>query len=318
MTSSSASVQSSSSSSSTNLSSQSSSPLIQIDWTANGHHETFLLLNALTSDERIRYALFPGPHTRTRSVKTDWNWKLAIVMFKGHETYAQVFKPAIRKAELRGFWSDLVKGRLDEMVEIALKHYFSLGPEGKTLWAENQLVPGSPLHSKWLVIKQTTPWYFEVNELIGDRPDLKPYVINSRTPLDLDCLRTSKRSDSTSNCKRKRVVEPESEERDFSSDGEEEFFFILATILAKKAQRDMEIMKIKSKAERERERLRAEYRRKRARTHRDDEREREYEAKLENLWNEHEGEMEELQREHKVHMQMILESMRPGGSSFLA
>ncbi|KAF8994159.1 hypothetical protein BDQ17DRAFT_1106923 [Cyathus striatus] len=108
-------------------------------------------------------------------------------MFKEHETYAKTFKPAIRNAKLRWFWSDLVKNRLNEMVQLAL-------------------VPGSPLHDKWLVIKQVTPWYFEMNDIISGRRNLKLAIIGNGTPLNLSDY-------STSTHKRKRKVEPEPESK---------------------------------------------------------------------------------------------------------
>ncbi|KAF8994156.1 hypothetical protein BDQ17DRAFT_1106885 [Cyathus striatus] len=86
----------------------------------------------------------------------------------------------------------LLDGKL-MMVQIALGHFFSLGPQGKSLRYERQIVYGTALHKKWLKIKKIAPWYFEVNRLMNNNPAYKPIGVgNNDTLIDFSAFKLNK------------------------------------------------------------------------------------------------------------------------------
>ncbi|KAF8991492.1 hypothetical protein BDQ17DRAFT_1332859 [Cyathus striatus] len=91
--------------------------IVQTDWNANECAETWHLLSHLTSDMDMKNGLFPlpGAHPSSKheggSVKADWHWKLAILMFKDHPSYIEAFTAALttNTASACKPWVDRIK-----------------------------------------------------------------------------------------------------------------------------------------------------------------------------------------------------------------
>ncbi|KAF8987087.1 hypothetical protein BDQ17DRAFT_1335241 [Cyathus striatus] len=164
----------------------------------------------MTTDMKIKNSLFPPPggHLSTTKgggkKKTDWHWKLAIAMFEKHDIFGESFKlvldaqqqerimakggiPAASKA--RKPWVDKIKNHLRVMRSIMAKHIADMGQTGAGLKSADEIAEGTPLHTKWDQIKQTTPWFYEMKNLISECLNCTPIGLShSGTQLDLSLL----------------------------------------------------------------------------------------------------------------------------------
>ena len=75
-------------------------------WTSDDHALSWALIAAITDNKNIKNGLFPptGAHASTvkggGNHKTEWQWRIAIILFKDHPVYGDVFKPAFDANDL--------------------------------------------------------------------------------------------------------------------------------------------------------------------------------------------------------------------------
>ncbi|KAF8998827.1 hypothetical protein BDQ17DRAFT_1328618 [Cyathus striatus] len=160
----------------------------KIDWNANDHRETWLLISKMTTDMKIKNGLFPPPggHLSTTKgggkKKTDWHWKLAIAMFEKHDVFGESFKLVLDAQRQERI---MAKGG----IPAATKHIADMGQTGAGLKSADEIAEGTPLHTKWDQIKQMTPWFYEMKNLISEHPNCTPIGLgHSGTQLDLSLL----------------------------------------------------------------------------------------------------------------------------------
>ncbi|KIM78692.1 hypothetical protein PILCRDRAFT_10917 [Piloderma croceum F 1598] len=134
------------------------------------------LISAITNDPMIKQALFPSPGSNVSGSKgggkpkTDFHWQLCQILFTDHETYGL----ALRKAE--------------EMGTITNGHKKTMGETGAGITRADEIDMTKENHftNKWAVIQETCPWFFEMRELIGERPNIVPSSLgNGNSRMDM-------------------------------------------------------------------------------------------------------------------------------------
>ncbi|KAF6762927.1 hypothetical protein DFP72DRAFT_1060126 [Ephemerocybe angulata] len=169
------------------------------------------LLKAINEDSTIKQGLYPGvgnaesketdPEMGVAAggqTKTTWFWKLAQVVFLDHELYGESVRLALKQYQskpkstaLQKKWTDKIKNRLTTMQNETLKYNKTRGQTGMGLKSAKEIdgERNAELASKWDEIKEECPWYFDMKELIGDRPNRTPVGLgNITTPIDVTAL----------------------------------------------------------------------------------------------------------------------------------
>ncbi|KAF8993383.1 hypothetical protein BDQ17DRAFT_1331755 [Cyathus striatus] len=161
----------------------------KIDWNADDHHQTWLLISRLTNDMVIKNGLFPpleGISQQQMELALDAQQKEKIMAKGGRTAASQACKP----------WVDKIKNRLRVMCSTTARHIADMGQTGTGLDSADQIAEGTPLHTKWEQIKHTTPWFFEMKSLILECPNCTPIGLgHSGTLLDLSLLADSASSE---------------------------------------------------------------------------------------------------------------------------
>ncbi|KAA1470051.1 hypothetical protein DENSPDRAFT_669018 [Dentipellis sp. KUC8613] len=147
----------------------------RVDWKDNTL--TWSIITAIEDDEKIRSGLFPGPGKTPSTAngggkaKTDWYYQIAEKTFKDHEEYSEPFAKAT-SAKAKAKWSEKIKNRLDKLSKLTIEHIRTLDKTGEGIQCEadiwecdNQFV------NKWREVKASFPWFFEMRDLVGSRPN---------------------------------------------------------------------------------------------------------------------------------------------------
>ena len=67
-----------------------------------------------------------------------------------------------------------------------------IGETGAGVTGEEEIDEGSTLANKWIEVKERCPYFFLLRDLLGERPNVtEPARANSKTQLDLNCLKQS-------------------------------------------------------------------------------------------------------------------------------
>ncbi|KAJ3552890.1 hypothetical protein NP233_g12772 [Leucocoprinus birnbaumii] len=181
-----------------------------INWTDDDHKYSWKLLTAIESDSGIKNGLYPPPGSNSSTqngggkTKIEWLWQVAIAVFRNDTEHGEQFETAYqanlpknktsrdakkKATTLHQKWTDKIKSRLRIMKEKVQEHMGEMGETGAGLVAEEEIMEGTPLHNKWLAIKATDPWCFDMKCLIAERPNSKPIGIgHSGTSINLGVL----------------------------------------------------------------------------------------------------------------------------------
>ncbi|KAG1753547.1 uncharacterized protein EDB91DRAFT_1242530 [Suillus paluster] len=126
------------------------------------------LLSAITDDPDIKQGLFPSPGTNPRAggkTKATYHWALCVILFKEHPDYKSAF-----------LMSKITRKYMDEM-----------GETGAGITREDKInmdVKNS-FTTKWAIIKEACPWFFEMYELIAECPNQVPVGLG-HSQIDFD------------------------------------------------------------------------------------------------------------------------------------
>ncbi|KAJ7663507.1 hypothetical protein B0H17DRAFT_1211680 [Mycena rosella] len=163
---------------------------VDIDWTKD---LTWGLVTAIEEDDAIRRGLFPPPGSTKRNgghPKKYFQWLLAKTLFEHHPQYAETFKKALDgKAKQQKPWWGKIKNRVKVLTDKARAHIEMMGQTGAGLESADEILPDTPLHTKWDEIKEDSPWFWHMRSLIGERPNLRPVGIgNNGDDMDTSIL----------------------------------------------------------------------------------------------------------------------------------
>ncbi|KLO05017.1 hypothetical protein SCHPADRAFT_933820 [Schizopora paradoxa] len=164
---------------------------IDINWDEN---TTWALVNNITDDDNIRQGLFPdaGGNVSTGKgggkTKTEWHEILAKRVFIDHEQYGPLFARTANTTSGMKAWALKIKNRIQKLVRETQTYKQQMGTTGEGIQAD-QVQEGSKLENLWQDILQEFPYFAEMRELVGSRPNLNPVGIgNLATDIDATVL----------------------------------------------------------------------------------------------------------------------------------
>ncbi|KAF6755644.1 hypothetical protein DFP72DRAFT_1067447 [Ephemerocybe angulata] len=158
---------------------------VKIVWTQKLSESLITIIN---ENNEIKQGLFPGVGGNLSTQKgggqpkTHWHWQVALGLFQDHEDYGSSFQ------------SDKIKNRIKWMTDRTTETNKEMASTGAGITAEDQIDwdDDSELTNKWDVIRKKYPWYFDMKDLIADRPSRNPVGLgHSGTKLDLTVLQNA-------------------------------------------------------------------------------------------------------------------------------
>ncbi|KAL6301144.1 hypothetical protein BKA93DRAFT_752137 [Sparassis latifolia] len=174
-----------------------------VEWTAD---LTWELLTAIYEDAVIKRGLFPGPGQNASTTKgggkkkTDHQYALAKALFSEHPLYSAAFLAAKAPKEMLS-WGNKIKNRLRTLTLQTKAHMAAMGETGAGLMQEEleALNATHPLYNRWQLVKQDSPWFTKMRDLVAERPNLNPTGVgNSASEVDLSLLASGTSSGRTS------------------------------------------------------------------------------------------------------------------------
>ncbi|KAJ7149954.1 hypothetical protein C8R46DRAFT_1198545 [Mycena filopes] len=163
---------------------------VEIDWSGDPAL-TWSLVTAIGDDDDVRRGLFPPPGSGKRNgelPKKHFHAILAKTLFESHPVYKDAFAMA-KTPKQQDVWTGKIKNRITNVTSAVKEGMEEMGQTGAGLEAAEDIEPGTALMTKWDVIKQTSPWFWEVRSLIGERPNLRPVGIgNNSDDMDVTLL----------------------------------------------------------------------------------------------------------------------------------
>ncbi|KAJ7467383.1 hypothetical protein B0H11DRAFT_2239373 [Mycena galericulata] len=152
---------------------------IVIEWESD-FDLTWTLIHAMEEDEDIKDGLFPG------------------ACFENHPKYKEAYAKAILPKQLEA-WRDKIKNRVKALIKRCREHITTMGDTGAGMTTEDDILPGTELTTKWDLIKDDSPWFFNVRTLIASRPNLQPVGLgNADTDIDTSILLRTQDDDTSS------------------------------------------------------------------------------------------------------------------------
>ncbi|KJA25909.1 hypothetical protein HYPSUDRAFT_1067108, partial [Hypholoma sublateritium FD-334 SS-4] len=169
---------------------------VKINWNS-GLSET--LIAAITDDPDIKQGLFPGPGAHVSTAKgggkrkSHWQRKLAEILFAEHPEFSAAYAHSQKQksSKLQGIWGERVRNRISKMISITRGYIKEMGTTGEGIRSAEDIDMSldNAFVNKWKAIKSDCPWFWEMRDLIGERPNLVPAGIgNSSSTVDMSIL----------------------------------------------------------------------------------------------------------------------------------
>ncbi|KAJ7742914.1 hypothetical protein B0H14DRAFT_3515037 [Mycena olivaceomarginata] len=144
-----------------------------IDWS---DELVWTLISAIESDTNIYDGLFPGVGAIKRSGRTP----------KTHHYYNLA---STMKFKQRKLWTEKVGNKIKVLIKKARDNILEMGQTGAGLDSADDIEPESALATKWDLIEEESPWFFNMRALIAARPNLQPVGLgNNDTGFETDLL----------------------------------------------------------------------------------------------------------------------------------
>ncbi|KAJ7724750.1 hypothetical protein B0H16DRAFT_1472156 [Mycena metata] len=131
----------------------------------------------------IKQSLYPppGPNASTTegggTPKTQAHWALALLLLQKDSKYKDALKACKTPKEQLSV-GNKIKNRLDVMQKITKRYNDEMGKTGAGLKDASEINTGEKnaftCTTKWAEISAACPWYFEMRNLMGQRPNLVP------------------------------------------------------------------------------------------------------------------------------------------------
>ncbi|KAH6887386.1 hypothetical protein BKA70DRAFT_1122229, partial [Coprinopsis sp. MPI-PUGE-AT-0042] len=164
---------------------------------------SYSLINTIAESEKVKRGLLgeKGANVSTSEgggqPKTYWHWDVAKTLFAKHPDYCESFAAALlpgpkgKANPMQAKWGEKVKNRLAVMNSAVRKYCDEMGKTGEGLRSGEEIDKerNISLFNKWEKIKKDCPWFFEMRDLVGERPNRNPVGIgNSTSEIDVEAL----------------------------------------------------------------------------------------------------------------------------------
>ncbi|KAJ7033975.1 hypothetical protein C8F04DRAFT_1260471 [Mycena alexandri] len=198
-------------------------PVINIDWT---DELTWTLVTGIEVEE-THDGLFPGVGAIKRTgghPKTYYYYLLAVLLFAENPLYKALFAinpedTQTKLAKQRTFWADKVKNRITVLVAKTRENITMMGQTGAGVASADEISPGTGFANKWDIIKDESPWHFQMRALVADRPNLQPVGLgNNASGFDVELLLPHDREETASSVADETLYNPSSDAIDDSND----------------------------------------------------------------------------------------------------
>lgn len=135
----------------------------QVQWTANDRKLSWELITILEGNAFLNRAIWPGD-TTVGTPKVEACKELAVKLLRKESDYRE----HLRTKEGKKFYAKSIKGHLERLQDKCRKGKERLGVTGAGLLNENEIGPDSPLYDKWMEVKGTCPYFYQLRDLLGD------------------------------------------------------------------------------------------------------------------------------------------------------
>ncbi|KAK7015048.1 hypothetical protein R3P38DRAFT_2787158 [Favolaschia claudopus] len=155
------------------------------------------LLALIFESDIIKQGLFPstGPNASLSDgggmPKTEHQWALAKLLLGKDPKYVASIAAAEKDSKMRASYARKIKNRLmissSSMMRQARKHNTTMGQTGEGIRKASKIDMSkkNAFTTKWAQISQKSSWYFKMQELIGEHPNLVPTGLgNSSSSFD--------------------------------------------------------------------------------------------------------------------------------------
>ncbi|KAJ7893560.1 hypothetical protein B0H13DRAFT_2665471 [Mycena leptocephala] len=159
-----------------------------VDWEGDPDLSVRLIAH-ITEDKTIKQSLYPpcGPNASTKKgggkPKADAQWKLAVLLLGEMPEFKDDIE-ACKTAKQKSVYVNKIKNRLTVMAKTTRDYNKEMGETGAGIQkaAEIDMNVKNVFTTKWAEISGKCPWYFEMRNLIAQRPNLVPTGLgNSNT-----------------------------------------------------------------------------------------------------------------------------------------
>ncbi|KAJ6473749.1 hypothetical protein C8R45DRAFT_1103433 [Mycena sanguinolenta] len=151
------------------------------------------LIAHIMENANIKRSLFPppGPNPSTKkgggTPKNVAQFQLCKLLLAGDSRYTEALAHAEKDAKERSNWSTKITNRLRTMSTITRDFMEEMGETGAGINSAEEIDMGvtNAFTNKWAQISSTCPWFFDMRNLIAQRPNVIPTGVgNSATAMD--------------------------------------------------------------------------------------------------------------------------------------
>ncbi|KDQ21341.1 hypothetical protein BOTBODRAFT_141596 [Botryobasidium botryosum FD-172 SS1] len=175
---------------------------LTIKWDANEFALTYQMINLIEDNPDLKRGLFPpvGANSSTNKgggkAKVEHHLAVCDALFADHPEYKDVYAQATAPRE-KAKWANRVKNRFspcDRMTKIVTKGVQQMGETGEGIRTEEEInmeLGPNKLTNAWSAIKIASPWFFQLKDLMKDRPSHFPAGLgNSTTDIDMSVMQS--------------------------------------------------------------------------------------------------------------------------------
>ncbi|KAL0056819.1 hypothetical protein AAF712_016568 [Marasmius tenuissimus] len=165
-----------------------------IDWSDVSLSEA--IVSAIISNSVIKQVLYPSPGSNASTAngggmkKTEAQQMVAEEVFGEHPVYKEAFTKA-KTPKQKEKWSLRIKNRLVKMTKIVNKIKEEMGATGAGISRADDIDMNIPsaVTNAWTKYSEIAPWFFDMRDLMGERPNLVPTGLgNSDSPIEMDII----------------------------------------------------------------------------------------------------------------------------------
>ncbi|KAK1219732.1 hypothetical protein PQX77_017538 [Marasmius sp. AFHP31] len=170
---------------------------VEVDW--SDVDLSLPIVTAIMESRVIKKVLYPSPGSNTSTAngggttKVEAQYMVATAVFATHDSYKDMFVKGAKSAKGREKWSLKIKNRLVKMHKIVAEIKEEMGATGVGIRSTDEINKNIPsaVTNAWMKWSETAPWFFDMRDLIGERPNLVPTGLgNNETAINFDVLST--------------------------------------------------------------------------------------------------------------------------------
>ncbi|KAJ7734192.1 hypothetical protein DFH07DRAFT_967741 [Mycena maculata] len=159
---------------------------------------TQALITCIMEDRDIKRALYPppGPNASTAKgggkTKTSSHWQLCLNLLGEDPKYKEALA-MVTTAKERLAYANKIKNRLRTVARMTRQYMDEMGQTGAGIRSADEIdmTVTNSFTTRWAEISSTCPWFFDMRELIAQRPNLIPIGLgHSGSEFDDDVLST--------------------------------------------------------------------------------------------------------------------------------